>query len=145
MWRGVWDRGTHERRERDEPEAENQSQAHRDDRSATRLRSVPLSHELTDARERADLEREKDAQHAPLHGARELHRGERSRRVMPEHDAIDDEDERLQQRHRDRGQRERDHLFGDWTCPILGVAQTTRSPMRRRSVVLAASAAQLWQ
>ena len=80
-------------------------------RAATPRRvGIARAHVPSDARDGPHLERRKHAPDRPLDRAAELHRRERRLAVSTEHDAVDDEHERLQQRMEDRRQREAPHL-----------------------------------
>jgi len=67
----------------------------------------------THARDRADGEGGEHAPQRPLERPRDLHRRERRRAVLPEHRAVHDEDQRLQQRLGDRRQREPPDFAGE--------------------------------
>ena len=113
----------------------------RDHRGSARGFRISCADEASHARDRADLERQEHAHRAPFERAGDLHRGERSLGVVAEHDAIDHEDERLQQRVRDGRQREPPNFIAQRRSEL----HTMSSPKRFLRVMLAASVAQLSQ
>ncbi len=97
--------------------------------------AIPGADVAAHARDRPHRERREDAPHRPLERPGDLHRRERRLAVVPEHGAVHDEDQRLQERLRDGRQREAADLAGRVRDRALrrAAAQTDRSLKRLRS------------
>ena len=131
-----------QRRQRGDDQARERANARETRERATRANAIARADVTSDASQWCPTSNAiKMDQNAPLDRPGDLHRRERRRVVMAEHRAVDHEDERLQERVSDRGQRKRAHL----------TRRTIRSLKRRDrgsdggASMLAASAAQCGQ
>lgn len=102
----------HEGRDERDDEAEPEGEQRRDERGARGRRAISPTDVAADARDRPDLEGGEDAPDGPLDGPADLDAREGVLAVPAEHDAVDDEDERLEERAGDGRRREPAHLSG---------------------------------